>query len=78
MYYGYFIASYGAENWTLRKVDQKYLESFEIWCWGWMEIIWTERVNNEDVLHTAKEGSNMICTIHRRNVKWIGHTVHRN
>jgi hypothetical protein len=24
------IALYGAETWTLQKVDQKYLESFEI------------------------------------------------
>jgi hypothetical protein len=24
---------YGAETWTLRKVDEKYLESFEMWCW---------------------------------------------
>jgi len=23
----------GGENWTLRKVDQKYPESFEMWCW---------------------------------------------
>jgi hypothetical protein len=23
---------YGVETWTLRKVDQKYLESFERWC----------------------------------------------
>jgi hypothetical protein len=29
---------YGAESWTLRKVDQKYLESFEMWCWRRMEI----------------------------------------
>ena len=27
------MALYGAETWSLRKVDQKYLESFEIWCW---------------------------------------------
>jgi squalene cyclase len=27
------IALYGAETWTLRKVDQKYMESFEMWCW---------------------------------------------
>ena len=78
MYYGWITASYGAENWTLRKVDQKYLESFEMWCWRRMEIIWTERVNNEEVLHTVKEGSNMIRTIYRRNFKWIGHTVRRN
>ena len=23
---------YGAETWTLRKVDREYLESFEMWC----------------------------------------------
>jgi hypothetical protein len=26
------IALCGAETWTLRKVGQKYLESFEMWC----------------------------------------------
>ena len=25
-------AFYGAETWTLRAADQKYLESFEMWC----------------------------------------------
>jgi hypothetical protein len=31
------IALYGAETWTLRAVDQKHLESFEMWCWRRME-----------------------------------------
>jgi hypothetical protein len=31
--YIWSIALYGAETWTLRKMDQKYLESFEMWCW---------------------------------------------
>jgi hypothetical protein len=26
-------AFYGAEKWTLRKVDKEYLENFETWCW---------------------------------------------
>jgi hypothetical protein len=30
--YIWSIALYGAETWTLRKVDQKYVESFETWC----------------------------------------------
>jgi hypothetical protein len=43
--YIWSIALYGAETWTLRKVDQKYLESFEMWCWRRMEkISWTDRV----------------------------------
>ena len=31
--YIWSIALYGAENWTFQAVDQKHLESFEIWCW---------------------------------------------
>jgi hypothetical protein len=31
--YIWSIALYGAETWTLRAVDQKHLENFEMWCW---------------------------------------------
>jgi hypothetical protein len=37
------IALYGAETWMLWAVDQKQLESFEMWCWRRMEkISWTD------------------------------------
>jgi len=49
--YVWSIALYGAETWTLRAVDQKHLENFEMWCWRRMEkISWTDHVRNEDVL----------------------------
>jgi len=39
------IALYGVETWTLWKVDEKYLGSFEVWCWRRMEeISWTNCV----------------------------------
>jgi len=49
--YIWSIALYGAETWTIRAVDQKHMESFEMWCWRRMEkISWTDRVRNEKVL----------------------------
>jgi len=46
---------YGVEIWTLGKVDQKFLESFEMWFWRRMEkIIWTDRVRSEVVLYRVK------------------------
>jgi hypothetical protein len=76
--YIWSIALYGAETWTLLKVDQKYLESFEMWCWRRMEKIgWSDRVNNE-VLHRVNEGSNILHTIKRRTANWIGHILRRN
>ena len=68
---------YGAENWPLQKVDQKYLESFEIWCWRRMEISWTDRVKNE-LLQRVKQDINILQTIKRRNANWFVHTFHRN
>jgi hypothetical protein len=35
--YMWSIALYRAENWTPRKVDQTYLDRFEMWCWRRME-----------------------------------------
>jgi hypothetical protein len=73
------MASYGAETWTLRKLDQKYLESFEMWCWRRMEkISWMDRVNNESVLHRVKKERNTLHTIRRRKSNWIGHILRRN
>ena len=73
------IALYGAETWTLRAVDQKHLESFEMWCWRRMEkIIWTDNVRNEDVLFRVKEQRNILHEISKRKANWIGHILHRN
>jgi hypothetical protein len=39
---------YSGANWTLRKVDQNYVESFEMWCRKRMEkITWMDCVRNE-------------------------------
>jgi hypothetical protein len=41
------ITLYGAETWTLHAVDQKHLESLEMWCWRRMEkISWTDHARN--------------------------------
>jgi hypothetical protein len=54
--YIWSIAFYGAETWTFRAVDQKHLESFEMWCWRRMEkISWTDHVRNEELLLRVKE-----------------------
>jgi hypothetical protein len=69
---------YGGETWTVWKVDQKYLESFEMRCWRRIEkISWTDRVRIE-VLYRVKEERNILHTIKRRKANWIGHILRRN
>ena len=73
------IALYGAETWTLRAVDQKNMESFEMWCWRRMEkISWTNHVRNEEVVLRVKEQRNIQHEIRKRKANWIGHILRRN
>jgi hypothetical protein len=67
------------ENWTLRAVDQKHLESSEMWCWRRMEkVSWTDHVRNEEVLFRVTEQRNILHEIRKRKANWIGHILHRN
>jgi hypothetical protein len=78
-FYIWGIALYGAETWTLQAIDQKHLESFEMWCWRRMEkISWTGHVRNEDVLLRVKEQRNILHEIRKRKANWIGHILRRN
>jgi hypothetical protein len=73
------MALYGAETWTLRAADQKYLESSEMWCWRRMEkVSWTDRVRNEEVLLRLKEQRNILHEISNRKANWIGDILRRN
>jgi len=77
--YIWSIALYCAETWTIRAVDRKNLESFEIWCWRRMEkISWTDHVRNKEVLLTVKEQRNILHEIRKRKANWIGHILRRN
>jgi len=70
---------YGAETWTFREADQKYLESFEMWCWRRMEkISWTDHVRNEEVLLRVYEHRNILHEIRKRKANLIGHILRRN
>ena len=62
-YFTWNVALYGAENWTLWEVDQKYLGSFEM-CWRRMEkISWTDRVRNGEVITKNQGGEEYLNVI---------------
>ena len=59
--YDWSIALCGAESWTVRAVDKKYLESFETSCWRRMDkSSWTDNVRNEEALQRVKKERNVL------------------
>ena len=54
--YSWSFAFYVAETWILRTVDQKYLDSSEMWCWRRMaKNRRIDHVKNEEVLNSQGE-----------------------
>ena len=71
--YIWSMALCGAEILTLRAADQKYLESFEMWCWRRMEKMnWTDHVRNEEVLLRVNEQRNILREIRKRKALRVG------
>jgi len=63
----------------IRAVGQKYLQSFEMWCWRMMEkLSWTDHVRNEEMLLRIEEQRNILHEISKRRANWIGHFLRRN
>ena len=77
--YVWCIVLYGSGTWPLRKLERKYLESFEMWCWMRMEKIkWSEKLANEKVFERIRENRILINNILRRTVNCTGHILRIN
>jgi hypothetical protein len=73
------VALCGAETWMLQSVDQKNLESFEMWCWRRMEkISWINHARNGEVLLRVKEHRYILQEISKWKANWIGYILHIN
>ena len=45
------VVMYGCENWTIKKVKQKRIEAFNLWCWRRvLRVPWISRRSNQSVL----------------------------
>ena len=72
------IALYGSETWTPRKLERKYLETFQIWCYRRMvKIKCTEKITNEH-LESIWEKRTLLENILRRKSYWISHILRTN
>ena len=71
------VVLYGAETWTLRRNEQKQLETFEMWLEkdGACKV---DKVKNAVVLERVEEGRIMLELIRKRKRNWLGHWLRRN
>ena len=45
------VVMYGCESWTIKKVEQRRIDAFELWCWRrLLRIPWTAGSSNQSIL----------------------------
>ena len=45
------VVMYGCESWTVKKVERRRMDAFELWCWRrLLRVPWTARSSNQSIL----------------------------
>lgn len=67
---------YSCETWTLKTAMMKKIEAFEMWCYRRMlQIAWTEKVRNTEVLERIEKERELLTTIKKRKMQYLGHIL---
>ena len=54
------VVMYGCESWTVKKLEHRKIDAFELWCWRTLlRVLWTARRSNQSIL---KEIS-LVCSL---------------
>ena len=45
------VVMYGCKSWTVKKIERRRIDAFELWCWRrLLRIPWTARRSNQSIL----------------------------
>ena len=51
------VVVYGCDSWTIRKVEGRRIDAFELWCWRrLLRVPWTARRSNQSILKEISTG----------------------
>ena len=51
------VVMYGCESGTIKKVERRRIDAFELWCWRrLLRVPWTARTSNQSILKEISPG----------------------
>ena len=54
------VVMYGCESWTIKKVEGRRIDAFELWCWRrLLRVPWTPRRSNQFILKEISPGCSL-------------------
>ena len=72
------VVMYGCESWTVRKVEHRRIDAFELWCWRiLLRVPWTARSSNQSILKEISPGISLEGMMLKLKLQYFGHLMQR-
>ena len=70
------VVMYGCESWTIKKVEPRRLDAFELWCWRrLLRVPWTARRSNQPILKEISPGCSLKGLMLKLKLQHFGHLM---
>ena len=72
------VVMYGCESWTIKKVECRRIDAFELWCWRrLLRVPWTARRSNQSILKEISRGCSLEGLMLKLKLWYFGHLMRR-
>ena len=72
------VVMYECESWTIKKVEHRIIDAFELWCWrGLLRVPWTTRRSNQSILKEISLGCSLERLMLKLELQYFGHLMLR-
>ena len=70
------VVMYGCESWTVKKVECRRIDAFELWCWRrLLRVPWTARRSNQSLLKEISPGISLEEMMLKLKLQYFGHLM---
>ena len=72
------VVMYGCKSWTVKKVEHRRIDAFELWCWRrLLRVPWTARRSNQSILKEISLGCPLEGLMLKLKLQYFGHLMQR-
>ena len=72
------VVTYGSESWTIKKVECRRIDAFELWCWiRLLSVPWTARRSNQSILMEISPEYSLEGLMLKLKLQYFGHLMQR-
>ena len=66
----------GCESWTIKKVERRRIDAFELWCWKrLLRVPWTARRSNQSILMESSPEYSLEGLMLKLKLQYLGHLM---